>query len=588
MKKIVLLYIGILLFSSCSEDILDKEPIDIVSDAVLWEDPVLVDAYLSQCYAEMTIFDFEFWPLRPDDYKSGFFDVTTVTDEAKDGGWWWGSRAYHKYGELKIDGGLLEYWGYPTIRRLNIFINRVPNSPLSEDIKGKRVAEARFLRAFSYFAMVKRFGGIPLITEPQSINQPIDSLQVPRDKEEEIYDFVLNEVDAIYEDLPDKASEDERGRATKYAALALKSRAALYAGSIAQFGSVQLDGVLGIENSRSDYYYQEAYDAAEKIMDSELFHLYNEIPSDKVANYRAVFTDKWNSEVIFARDHNEIPMADGGGGTGIAYDFMATPRPNGWGAGQILAPYLEMIEEYEYVDGSSGKLDYDEITQGLWTVEELWKNKDPRFFATICTQGTVWRGTERNFYNGIIGVDGEIHQTGSYKGIRTIGQQVQNTTGFSVLKYLDPTADISSFSTSTTSVQVFSYREVLLNFAEAAYNLDKNDEALDAINKIRNRAGIALLSDIDREKIRHERKVELAYEGHRYWDVRRWRTAENKLTGTMTGLRYILDYETRKYKLRIQENIDGRPLRFFEHNYYLPLTVERTASNPNMVENPGY
>jgi len=317
--------------------------------------------------------------------------------------------------------------------------------------------------------------------------------------------------------------------------------------------------------------------------------LYNEIPSDKVANYRAVFTDKWNSEVIFARDHNSIGMpAWTGGGTGIAYDFMATPKPNGWGAGQILVPYLEMIEEYEHVDGSSGKLDYSTISQKLWTVEELWKDKDPRFFATICTEGTIWRGIERNFYQGIIGTDGQVYMTGSYNGILCLGNQVQNNCGFSVLKYLDPNNDISTFANSTISSQVFSYREILLNYAEAAFELGKSNEALNAVNQIRERAGIALLSSIDRDKIRHERKIELAYEGHRYWDVRRWRTAVSDLTGPRTGLRYVLDYATRKYILLIQNTIDGVPLRFFEHNYYLPLTIPRTASNPKLVENPGY
>ena len=96
------------------------------------------------------------------------------------------------------------------------------------------------------------------------------------------------------------------------------------------------------------------------------------------------------------------------------------------------------------------------------------------------------------------------------------------------------------------------------------------------------------MSSINRDKIRHERRIELAFEGHRYWDVRRWRTAVNDLSGSKTGLRYVLDYNTRKYILLIQDNIDGIPLRFFEHNYYLPLTIARTASNPNLVENPGY
>jgi hypothetical protein len=156
------------------------------------------------------------------------------------------------------------------------------------------MAEARFLRAFSYFSMVKRYGGVPLITKAQSISQPLEELNVPRDKEETIYNFVISEMDEIYNDLPDMATGSELGRANKYAALALKCRAALYAGSIAQFGTTQLNGVLGIDNAKSSSYYQQAFDAAKNIIDSGKFALYNEIPSDKVANYRAVFTDKWN------------------------------------------------------------------------------------------------------------------------------------------------------------------------------------------------------------------------------------------------------------------------------------------------------
>jgi len=585
-KAIHIFIISVLMLTSCKKDVLDKVPLDIVSDAVLWGDPILVDAYLTQIYAEMTTWDLEFNPLRGDDYKSGFFDITTVSDECKDGGWWWGSNAFRKYGNLKIDGGLLDYWGYATVRKANEFITRVPTTALSEDLKKKRTAEARFLRAYTYFAMVKRYGGIPLITKAQSITDPPESLTPKRDKEAVIYDFVLSEMDAVADELPETATGSELGRVTKYAALALKCRAALYAGSIAQFGKIQLEGVLGIEAAKAQTYYQQAYEAAQLIINSKKFELYNKIPGDKVANYRSIFTDKWNKEVILARDHNNIPLENGG--TGIAYDFLATPKPNGWGAGQILVPYLEMIEEYEHIDGSSGKLDDNTISQKLWTTEELWANKDPRFFATIATENTQWRGRTLTFYNGILKPDGSVELSNSYNGILPQGNQFQNNCGFSVLKYLDPENDISTYSNSTTSIQVFRYAEILLNYAEAAFELGKNGDALDAINLIRDRAGIVALTAVTREKIRHERKVELAFEGHRYWDVRRWRTAVANLSGTMRGLRYVLDYNTRKYILLIEKNIDGVPLVFFERNYYLPLTIPRTATNPNLTENPGY
>jgi hypothetical protein len=146
------------------------------------------------------------------------------------------------------------------------------------------------------------------------------------------------------------------------------------------------------------------------------------------------------------------------------------------------------------------------------------------------------------------------------------------------------------WATSSTNWIVFRYGEVLLNYAEAAFNLGKTGDALDAVNQIRARAGIAPLTALTRDQIRHERKVELAFEGHRYWDVRRWRIAVDVLSKNNSALRYVLDYTTRKFKLMVIDNTDGTvtPPAFYPQNYYLPITLARTANNPNLVENPGY
>src|SRR5690606_27836179 len=145
---------------------------------------------------------------------------------------------------ITISGGVLDWWesSYSAIRTLNEFIKRVPEAPVDENFRKVRTAEARFLRAFSYFSMVKRYGGVPLITEPQDINASYEELYRKRDKEQAIYDFVLAELDAAIPDLPERG-ETEYGRPSRYTALALKSRAALYAASIAKYGTVQLDGL---------------------------------------------------------------------------------------------------------------------------------------------------------------------------------------------------------------------------------------------------------------------------------------------------------------------------------------------------------
>jgi len=593
--KILALCLGFYLFSAC-KDVLDKEPLDMITDAAVWNDEVLIDAYLTQTYSDTYVFTNETWGTTQwdnSDNSAAPALVNELTDECKNN--WWTAPGYgNKFGNLTINGGLLEWWenAYRVIRALNIFIDRVTASPVSESFRVRRSAEARFLRAFNYFSMVKRYGGVPLILHAQATNEAYDELYRTRDTEQAIYDFVIAECDEIAGQLPDNLSGAEYGRPTKYAALALKSRAALYAASIARFGTVRLNGVVGVDVSKADAYYESAYAAAATIISDGKHGLYDRNP-DKVANFRNLFLEKNNIEVIFAKKYDYTDQA--AGGNGWIWDFLQTPPPNVWGAGNSSGPYLEMIEEFEYVDGTSGKLDRAQIQQGLWTIAELWANKDPRFYATIYTQNTAWKGGVVDLHNGILLPDGTIQIDGSYGGILARGLQLlpayTNPTGFGVLKYMDESHDVmGATGASGTDWIVFRFGEVLLNYAEAAEALGKTDDALWAINKIRSRAGIKELESITEDQIRHERKVELAFEGHRYWDVRRWRTATTELSRNFSGLRYILDAQTGKYKLEVIEQIDGTSSlpRFYDRNYYLPITLSRTGNNPNLVENPGY
>lgn len=170
------------------------------------------------------------------------FIVNSVSDESRFYRNWSGNAHRYKMKGIRIEGGLLEWWEIPykVIRRLNEFIEEVPNSTLNEDTKKVRIAEARFLRVFNYFYMVKRYGGVPLVTKVVSKDDPEDVIYPKRNTEQEVYDYVISEVDAIANSLPEQVSGSEYGRASKYTALALKSRAALYAASIAKYGKVQL------------------------------------------------------------------------------------------------------------------------------------------------------------------------------------------------------------------------------------------------------------------------------------------------------------------------------------------------------------
>ncbi|MDR2774834.1 MAG: RagB/SusD family nutrient uptake outer membrane protein [Tannerella sp.] len=589
-KLLFLICAGLLsLTPSCIDEVLDKKPLNIISEDVVWDDPNLVDAYMANKYSRMTILQFElagnivassdYWPRH-----FGFMIVSVVSDEVGKYFWWGGFGAMgYKQGALSIGGGLLEWWedAYSIIRDLNILIEKLPESSNDPDFIVSRVAEARFLRAFNYFAMVKRYGGVPLITKSLQLDASEEELYPKRNSEKEIYDFILDEMDAIEEDLK---GITEYGRATQGAALALKCRAALYAGSIARYGKVQLDGLLGIPQEQAATYYQKCLDAAYKIKDCG-YRLYNQ-DADKVQNFKNIFLNERNSEMILVKQYDVTKNS-------WMYGFLLCPKPHGFDTGMSIHLYLEMIEEFEYMDGRPGTLDRNAIQTELWSMEDLWKDKDPRFFASVWTNGTPWKGGKVDSHRGIIGSDGVLYenQQDAYNGVPAWGNQHVGGdfgSGFGVLKMLNEASNANMDDKDGTDCPVFRYSEVLLNLAESAYELGKTDEALDAINQIRDRAGIARKTAIDMETIRHERKVELFFEGHRYWDARRWRIAVDKFSKPGSALRYILDYETEKYKISVLDYDGNNPPHFTERHYYFPITLGRTGQNPNLVENPGY
>lgn len=599
-KNIILVVLSVVSLSSC-DSILDRAPLDIMSDDQVYKDQALADRKLDLAYTKMTVMLNECpkirnakenptWYTETDNWH-GPFIVNELADEAVVH-WIKNHSTEAKAVGITNSGGILEWWenAYEINRVLNEFLEGMASSSLPDKYKEERVAEARFLRAFNYFFMVKRYGGVPLILHSQKISDPESELFAKRSSEKDVYDFILSEMDDIVGSLPARA-QTELGRPSKGAAMALKARAALYAGSIAQNGTVQLDGLLGIDASLAKDYYQKAYDACKQIMTWNEYCLYN-ADVDKVTNFKNIFLKKNNSEVIMMIQHDAVQRTPSGG-NGWVWDFFQCPHPHAWGAGNQNAPYLEMAEEFEHIDGTPDTLDKTTLETGLWTMEDLWKNKDPRFFASIWTQDTPWQGGKVDFHNGLLLPNGTVKMDGAYEGVAANGDQMVDKsygTGFGVMKYLDENHNNKGErETSSTDYIIFRYGEVLLNFAEVAFELGKTAEALDAINQIRERAGIAKLTSITQDRIRHERKIELAFEGHRYWDLRRWRIAEQVIPVNRTGLRFILDYTTRKYKLVVLTNYDGVTAPVFQgRNYYFPITAKRISNNGNLVENPGY
>ncbi|OJV15608.1 MAG: hypothetical protein BGO21_32035 [Dyadobacter sp. 50-39] len=574
-----------LLTLSC-EQVLDKAPLNIISEDKVWNDPVLINAYIDRVYGEMSFLVRDGQGFEEVDPTSG------LSDEGRQGRNWHPLFFQWKAGLLDKNGGLLELWPYETIRKTNEFLEKiVTTTSVSEDLKKQLSAKIRYARALTYFNMVKRYGGIPLITRAQQIDDPYEELFVKRNKEAEVYDFILSEMDAITPDLPASYPSAEVGSPTRYAALALKSRAALFAASIATWGRVEIEGLVGVPAADAQRFWQASYDASKQIIDAKSFSLYNKMPDNKSENFRQLFLDENNSEVIFSKQLTGVNV-------GSNYDLFMSPFQftPGWG-GANTAVYLEMVESFENTDGTPGTLNRALATSKPWNLTELFANKDPRFFASVYFEGDMWKGEAIENWGGIVTRQGTKVTTGFYEGKSAQGRSFSaggyaggQMTGFNVKKYLDDKLIPVDQGKTSVDFIVFRYGEILLNFAEAAFELNKPKEALDAVNQLRTRAGIKTLVAATRDNIRHERKVELAFENHRWWDLRRWRTAEEAITRKFTGIYTFYDAATGKFRIELNNDaMAGTPSSFQAKHYYLPITPSRISNNPNLgPENPGY
>lgn len=593
MKTLIYIFLfSCLAFSSCIDDLLDKKPIDRISDDAVFSDQSLIEAYLYQIYSELPLhMNNVGWSWNPT--GAAVYFPMVICDEALQQGTYWEQYVKWNKGLEDATNTYDQWWGYDTIRKINEFIDKIQDSFLDTETQEGYIAEVRFLRAFAYFELVKRYGGVPLITRAQDITDPEEELYVARSTEKEIYDFIHSELSEVCNLLPEIRPDSEYGRATKFAALALDSRAMLYAGSIAQYGTLAPEGLVGLPQEEAISYFQKSYDASMQIYEySNTTHnidLYNKYPEDKAKNFYELFMDERNVETIFSVQYNGL----NGKGHSLDYWMAVCGISVGWG--QEVNVLLELVEAFEYIDGTSGKLNKEMLSHGSYDIIELFKNKDPRFQASILYQDSPWQGSKVERYSGTWIVENGVEKlitdpnvTINGKPACSPGGGAYAMTGFTPKKYYDERLVRPLVGQSETDFIVFRYGEILLNLAEAAFELNRLDEALNAINILRDRAGIERKSVITMNEIRNERRVELAFEQHRLWDVRRWRTAVNDLSGDFSGMIYYIEANTGKYRLQFNNQVDGYSRLFQEKHYYHPITPDRISNNPKLKENPGY
>ena len=594
MKNKLLLSIATILlgfiFNFCSEKRLDIQPLNILTAEQVLSNEAAITAYLASLYNAMAVEDFSF---------TGASYLGNCTDEAITNA----STQIENIG----NGTNTQWWGYSNIRNVNDLISRLPDSNIGEVAKKHITGEAMFIRAFYYFSLVKRYGGVPIITEVQSYTgDNLAELQVSRNTEQEVYDFIADDLDEAITLLPE---ENVLGRATKSAALALKSRAMLYAASVAKYGSLQLGGILGIPESQANDYWQAALDASNTIITGGKHSLYQKY-NDKIVNFQQLFIDTkgTNPEGLFIKYFRYPEKTH-------SWDCMMLPYgirgPSGYSS--IMCPTLQCVEQYEYIDGTEGTLKMGTPSDPIFytNAPDLFLNKDPRLLASMIVPFSNFKGSVIDIKDGLYDLGVKV-ESGDYSSLynpdtheidmvngtmRIVGLSgtpgsETSQTGFTLKKYLDPnlTQGQSIINGSSQSWFVFRYAEVLLNYAEAAVELGMIPEAKDKINMIRSRAGIAELDDADItiERVRNERNVELAFENHRWWDFRRWRTSNLLLNNWWPEkLKTYFDIQQNAY--RFERGICGKFSKTFDPKvYYERIDPSEISKNPNLIQNPSY
>jgi starch-binding outer membrane protein, SusD/RagB family len=547
MKKYILSLAALLsLTTSCKED---AEFLNIKSTNILLIDEVYSDPRLVLSAAT------DLYNRIPDLVEPGNFALMAAFDEAFASG----DYGRHQNREYSYDDWSL--WDYGYIREINLFIERVnAATKLSAADKVRFAAEGRFLRANAYFELVKRVGGVPLITESLTYDYSGNAayLRKPRAKESEVYDYVISEFEAIKSLLP--KTPGEKSRATYGLALASKVRAALYAASIAKYGvntpTVSLpNGEVGIPASKATAYYEMALAAAQELINANQYSLYQKAP-DLATNFANIFLDKANNpEVIFVEDYKLQ--------SGKIHSFALDNQPRAiteeGERGGRLNPSLNLVQSFEKLDNTFAPLAINKGAANDYIYydkpEDLFAGRDARLRGTVLVPGDLFKNRPIDIFAGLLLANNTIlsgDQLGQLKSVDGASVQVVGLSGpiegydgsaqggFYMRKYNDPVPGSGQIGTQSEVWNVrYRYAEVLLNAAEAAFELGQNAVAAGYMKQVRDRAGLTKAltpAEINFDRIVHERKVELAFENHLLWDMKRWRIAHVTWDGSNADL----------------------------------------------------
>lgn len=585
---------------------LDREPDKIMTDEQIFNDPVMIKSVLANYYGRVT------WGQHVADWGS----FTIIDDAAKcDGG---------PDQRSTFEDDLWRVYDYTLVRNINQFLKGLrETTALTDAEKAPLEGEARFLRAWYYFNMCRGLGGMPIVGDDIFDYTPgmdVTSMQYPRSTEAEMYDYIISECQAIA-GMMSTNKQTNSARANKWTAKMLEARAALYAGSIANYNNkmttpIKTDGgEVGIPADKAEGYYKIALAAAEDVILNSPYELQDKRPDDKGLNfYQAVSVKENNTEVIWARDY-KYPGQTHGFTTSNAPKSHAEDIDNSW-----LGVVLNLVEQYEEIDtdtpGEGSKI--ETMENGTYkfydSADAPFKNRDPRLWGTVIYPNTTLKGSPVILQAGQLNkVDGKWQiLTGdldskdaqgniitALNGPKESNEQYINKTGFYIRKFIDETPSAGTRGRGSEMwMPRFRMAEAYMIAAEASFELN-NGKALDYINAVRNRAGVKPLKTVTFDNIVHENRVEFAFEDHRYWDMKRWRLADKIWNGNnndeLARHRRLWPYlvvapgdpNDGKWVF-VEDYLFMSPnARYFRmQNYYNFLDLGWINNNPKLVKNP--
>lgn len=519
--------------TSCN-DWLDLTPTDRVSDKSAWESQEATDLYINNFYEYIAIYG------QFGDQQFNGNLTEGLTDTFKYGSPITGSRAGDSNNyvltpeQLTSAGSLLDCWTntYTRIRRVNEFLAAQQNySTYSEEVNLRYEAQARFFRAFLYFQLAKRHGQAIIF---KSLAETVKN--TPLTSAADTWQYIYDELTFAAENLPESWNSQHTGRVTKGAAYAMLARAMVYAERWADAKAA------GEEVLKLDYKLASTYEAATKGGNSESILEFNYLVTGP--------NHYWDRYMCM---YHEYTTAGGA------------------------SPTQEMVESYEAKDGS--KVDWTKWHAAEGTTEyPPYEKLEPRFAATVLYNGATWKGVELECC-----VDGKYGTYVDY-GVEPYPYG-KTVTGYYMRKFRqEANTDLTNVASTSTWVEI-RLAEVLLILAEAEMRLGNDAAAMGYIAQVRDRVGLptdeSLTGDAVFEALVHERKIELAYEGHLWWDMRRWKLAEEAYTGyRVHGLKITKEGSGYRYAY---VDADGQDRKFLSRMYRLPIP-DAELQNNNAVQ----